>query len=115
MAKTLIVFLAAAALTLGLASTGLAEAGRSGMEEEIKGTVTRIEGNTVTIKDFMGVEKTVELKNPESLGDLRIGDPAVIRDGFLSKESWGGSEDLKPGTPSGGSTPRTNPHTGSGY
>ena len=54
-----------------------------GMDEEIKGLITAIEGDRITIKDFMGVEKTVELKNPEALTEFRVGDKAAVKDGIL--------------------------------
>lgn len=54
-----------------------------GMDEEIKGTVTAIEDAKITIKDFMGVERTVELKNPEALSEFRVGDKAEVKDGIL--------------------------------
>jgi hypothetical protein len=100
MAKRLFVLLVAAIFSLGIASTGLAV----GMEESIRGTVTKIEGSSLTIRDFMGVEKTVEPKNPEALTDIKVGDRATLKDGILSKDEGA--------SPSGSSPPAgsTHPH-----
>jgi hypothetical protein len=78
-ARKLFVFFVVAALSLGLASAGLS----GGME--VKGTVTKIEGSNVSIKDITGNEKTVELKNPEALTDLKVGDQASVKHGILTK------------------------------
>jgi len=80
-ARTLFVFFVVAMFSLGLASTGLS-AGSGG---EVKGTVTKLDGGQVSIKDLKGDEKTVEPKNPEALKDLRVGDEASVKDGILKK------------------------------
>lgn len=59
--------------------------------DEVKGTVTKIEGTSVTIKDTMGGEKTVEPKNPDALTDLKVGDKAAFKDGILTKEGGTGA------------------------
>ncbi len=56
--------------------------------------VTRIEGSTVTIKDGMGVEQTVEPKNPEALTTIKVGDQAAVEHGVLTK--GGGAEPSAP-------------------
>ncbi|MGE5664726.1 MAG: hypothetical protein ACM31I_10390 [Deltaproteobacteria bacterium] len=66
----------------------------AGMAGETKGTVTKIEGSKVTIKDAMGVEETVEPKNPEALKGLNVGDQAAVKDGMLTK--GGGTEPAPP-------------------
>jgi hypothetical protein len=69
----------------------------AGMGEEVKGTVTKIEGGKVSIQDIKGNEKTVEPTNPEALKGLKVGDQASVKDGVLKKE--GGA---KPSAPSSG-------------
>ena len=86
-ARKLLVLLAVGAFLLSLASPGVF----AGMgAHEIKGTVTRIEGKKVTIKDGMGMEKTVEPANPEALSGLKVGDEAAIKEGVLTKGGGAG-------------------------
>ena len=80
--RRLFLYFTIAAFFLGLASPDLS----SGLGEEIKGMVTKIEGNQVSIKDVMGSEKTIEPKNPEALAGLKVGDQAAVKDGILIKE-----------------------------
>ena len=80
-ARKLFVFFVVAVFSLGLASLGFA----AGMDE-LKGTVTKIDGSTVSITDVLGNEKTVEIKNPEALKDLKVGDKAKVTDGIVIKE-----------------------------
>lgn len=93
--KKLLIFLAVAVFSLGLASPVIS----AGMGDEVKGTVTKIEGTKVSVKDMMGDEKTVEPKNPEALSDLKAGDRVALKDGILTKE--GGAQSA----PSPGSSP----------
>lgn len=92
-AKKLIICFMVALFSLGLASLGL-----SGGMGEAKGTVTKIEGSKVTIKDSMGMEKTVEPKNPEALNDLKVGDQASVKEGTLTKEDGSEKSAPSPGT-----------------
>ncbi|HZD54698.1 MAG TPA: hypothetical protein VE080_00455 [Candidatus Aquicultoraceae bacterium] len=80
-ARKLIIALAVAAFSLSHPGIGMT----AGLGDEIKGTVINIERDSVTIKDFMGDEKTVEPKNPEALRDLKVGDRAQVKDGILTK------------------------------
>jgi hypothetical protein len=91
-AKKLFIYLVVAVFSLGLASPGL-----SGGMGEAKGTVSKIEGNKVIIKDSMGMEKTIEPKNPEALKDLKVGDQASVKDGMLIKEGGSGKSAPSPG------------------
>ena len=86
-AGKLFIFLVVVLLSLGLASQALS----SVVGEEVKGTVTKIDGENVSIKDFMGDEKTVTPKNPEALKDLKVGDRAMVKDGILTKEGGAGA------------------------
>lgn len=90
-------------LVVALFSLILAVPGFSAMDE-VKGTVTKIEGSSVTIKDSMGGEKAVQPKNPEALKDLKVGDKVAFKDGILTKE--GGM---------GGSAPGSSPAPGPKY
>jgi hypothetical protein len=92
-ARKLFIYFVVALFSLGLASPGL-----SGGMGEAKGTVTKIEGSKVTIKDSMGMEKTVEPKNPEALKDLKVGDQASVKEGKLTKEGGSGKSAPSPGT-----------------
>lgn len=78
-AKRLIVLLMAAVFTFGVVGLSLSA-------EEVKGTVTKIEGNAVTIQDDMGGQTVVEVKDQESLMDIKVGDKVVIKGSKLKKE-----------------------------
>lgn len=93
-ARNLFVLFVVTIFSLGLANADLS----AGMGDEVKGTVTKIEGGKVTIKDFMGDEKTVEPKNPEALTNLKVGDKADVRDGILTKEGGAGPSAPSPGS-----------------
>lgn len=94
-ARKLLILLAVGVFTLSLAGPAIS----AGMGDDIKGTVTSIEGSKVTIKDGMGVEQTVEPANPEALKGLKVGDQAVVKGGILTKE--GGAEPPAPAPGSG--------------
>ena len=93
-ARRLSIFIMVAVFFLGLASPRLAV----GIGEEAKGTVTKIDGGKVSIKDVTGAERTVEPKNQESLKDLKVGDQASVKDGILTKEGGAGSSAPSPGS-----------------
>jgi hypothetical protein len=90
-ARKLIVFFVVLIFPLGLLSLSLA----AGMDE-LKGTVTKIEGGIVSIKDSVG-EKMIKPENPEALKDLKVGDKVSVKDGKLIKEGGAG-----PSAPSSG-------------
>jgi hypothetical protein len=92
-ARKLIVIFVIAVFSLGLASPGIS----AGPEDEVKGTVTKIDGGKVSIKDILGVEKTVEPINPEALKDLKVGDRAAVKDGILTKVGGAGPSTPAPG------------------
>jgi outer membrane lipoprotein SlyB len=81
-ARRLFLFFVVALFSLGIASASFSGV----VGEEVKGTVTKIDGGKVSIKDFMGDEKTVEPKNPEALTNLKVGDRAMVKDGILTIE-----------------------------
>jgi hypothetical protein len=92
-AKKIFMYFVVALFSLGLASQGLAAV----VGEEVKGTVTRIDGGKVSIKDFMGDEKTVEPINPEALTNLKVGDRASVKEGILTIEGGAGRSAPSPG------------------
>jgi len=94
MARKLFVLLTAVVFSLNLASLGFT----AGMGDDVKGTVTKIEGGQVTIKDAMGIEQSVEPKNPDALTNLKVGDKATVKDGMLMK-----GDGMEPAAPSPGS------------
>jgi hypothetical protein len=85
-ARKLFIYFVVALFFLGLASPGLS----AGKGDEVKGTVTKIDGGKVSIKDLTGDEKTVEPINPEALMDLKVGDRAAVKDGILTKVGGAG-------------------------
>ncbi len=75
--KSIITVLVAAAFLLSLASFSLA----AGAEKTgVSGTVTKIEGNMVTVQDDMGKETTVAIKDVK---DTKVGDKVKIEDGVI--------------------------------
>jgi hypothetical protein len=81
LARKLLILLVATVVSLSLASPGFS----AGMDE-LKGIVTKIDSSTVSITDVLGNEKTVEIKNPEALKDLKVGDQATVVDGIVIKK-----------------------------
>ena len=77
--KKFIVLLMAMVFTLGVV-------GLSFSAQEIKGTVSKIEGDTLGIVDDMGKEKTVNVKDLESLKGVTVGDRVLVKDGKVTKE-----------------------------
>ena len=92
-ARKLFVIFVIALFSLVLASPGIS----AGPEDEVKGTVTKIDGGKVSIKDILGVEKTVEPINPEALMDLKVGDRAAVKGGILTKVGGAGPSTPTPG------------------
>ena len=81
MIKRLVVLLMIAVFTLGVV-------GLTFSAQEIKGTVSKIEGNKLTIVDDMGKgkEKTVKVEDKESLKEIKVGDRVLVKDGRVTKE-----------------------------
>ena len=85
-ARRLLILLLLAVFSLCIASPGLS--GVAG--EEVRGTVTKIDGSNVTIEGFMGDERTIEPKNTEALTGLKLGDRVSVKKGILIKEGGAG-------------------------
>jgi hypothetical protein len=92
-ARRFFIFLVLALFSLGFASPGLSGV----VGEEMRGTVIRIDGGKVSIRDFMGDEKTVEPINPEALTTIKVGDRAQVKEGILTKEGGAGTSAPSPG------------------
>ncbi len=78
--KRLIVLLMVTAFTFGIVGMGFSA-------QEVKGTVAKIEGNKLTIQDDMGKQITVQIKDQESLKEIKVGDRVSIKNGKVIKES----------------------------
>ncbi|MBZ0158001.1 MAG: hypothetical protein K8I29_17530 [Alphaproteobacteria bacterium] len=74
--KALIALVVAMVFTLGVAGLSFAT--------DMKGTVTKIDGKKVTIKDAAGKDSTVEVKNAK---DVKVGDMVTVKDGTATKEA----------------------------
>ena len=77
--KKLIILLMAAIFTLGVA-------GLSFSAQEVKGTVSKIEGDKLTILDDKGKQTTSRVGDPMILKDLKVGDRVLVKDGKVTKE-----------------------------
>jgi hypothetical protein len=79
--KSILTVLVTAAFLLNLASLSLA----AGAEKiGVSGTVTKIEGNMVTVRDDMGKETTVDVKDAK---DTKVGDKVRIEEGVIKKST----------------------------
>lgn len=76
--KKLIVLLMAAIFTLGIV-------GLCFSAQEVKGTVSKIEGSNLTILDSTGKEVTAQVKDPGAAKDLKVGDKVSVKDGKVTK------------------------------
>lgn len=76
MAKRILVLLIAVMFTLGVVSLGFAA------DVDVKGTVTKIDGKKITVKDDKGKGTTVEVKDT---GGAKVGDKVVIKGGVVKK------------------------------
>jgi len=74
-AKRILVLLIAVMFTLGVVSLGFAA--------DVKGTVAKIDGKKVTVKDNKGKETTVEVK---SAAGVKVGDKVTVKDGKVTKD-----------------------------
>ncbi len=78
--KKLIVLLMAMVFTLGVV-------GLSFSAQEIKGAVSKIDSDKLTILDSMGKKHIVKVKDLESLKGIKVGDMVSVKDGKVTKES----------------------------
>jgi len=80
--RSLIVLLMAMVFTLGV--VGLSFSAQE-MTQEVMGTVSKIDGNKLTIVDNMGKEKTVKVEDKKSLKEIKVGDRVLVKDGKVTK------------------------------
>jgi len=71
-ARAIIAMLVAIVFTLGVVGLSFAA--------EVKGTVTKVEGNKVTLNDDAGKETTVDVKDAKG---VKVGDKVTIKDGAI--------------------------------
>ena len=71
-AKAIIAMFVAIIFTLGVVGLSFAA--------EVKGTITKIEGNKVTVKDAAGKETTVDVKDAKG---VKVGDTVDIKGGVI--------------------------------
>ena len=76
--KSIITLLVAMVFTLGMVSLTFAADAK-----EVKGTVTKVAGMTLTIKDAAGKEVTVKVSNAK---DVKVGDMVTVKGGKATKE-----------------------------
>ena len=76
--KSIIAVLIATVFLLGLASVSFAKGGEKG----ITGEVIKIEGHNVTIKDKMGKESIIDVKDVK---DTKVGDHVNIHKRVITK------------------------------
>jgi hypothetical protein len=55
-------------------------------EEEVKGTVSKIERTEITVLGGEGEQKTITVSDPETLKDLMVGDRVLIKGGKVIKQ-----------------------------
>ncbi len=71
-ARAIIAMLVAILFTLGVVGLSFAT--------EVKGEVTKVEGNKVTVKDAAGKETAVDVKDAKG---VKVGDKITIKDGAI--------------------------------
>lgn len=85
--KRFIVLLMTVVFTLGVVGLSFsAQAQAQTQAQEIKGTVSKIDGNMLTILDDMSKENTVKVndKDLESLKQIKVGDRVLVRNGKVT-------------------------------
>jgi len=78
--KKAITLVLIAVFTLGLMGLAFAAA------QDVTGTVAKIEGNKVTIADATGKETTVQVSDPKTIQDLKVGDKVKVEGGKVTKQ-----------------------------
>ncbi len=80
--KSIIAVLVAVVFILSFTSLSFAAGAEKAEKMAVKGEVTKIQDNKVTVKDDMGTETTVDVKD---LKDIKVGDKVKIKDGVVKK------------------------------
>jgi len=68
----------------GVALTELRMADASG--QEVKGTISMIQGDKITVEDDSGESISVLIQDPKILENLKVGDKVVVKDGKLIEQ-----------------------------
>ena len=71
-ARAIIAMLVAIVFTLGVVGLSFAA--------KVEGTITKIDGHKVTVKDAAGKETTVDVKDAKG---VKVGDKVTIKDGAI--------------------------------
>jgi sRNA-binding protein len=74
--KSIIALLVAVVFTVGMVGLTFAA--------EVKGTVTKVEAKSVTVKDAAGKETKVDVSNSS---EVKVGDMVTVKDGKATKEA----------------------------
>lgn len=80
--RSLIVLLMAMVFTLGVVGLSFSAQEKT---QEVMGTVSKIDGNKLTIVDNMGKEKTVKVEDKKSLKEIKVGDRVLVKEGKVTK------------------------------
>ncbi|HZD54699.1 MAG TPA: hypothetical protein VE080_00460 [Candidatus Aquicultoraceae bacterium] len=99
MARKIFVVLLVAAFSVGMpslvASAGMGKegthSGSSMGKDVIEGTVTKVDGSSVTLRDAECRERSITASDAEELKDIRVGDHVSVKDGRLTKVGYQGS------------------------
>ena len=85
--KRLVVLLMTMVFTLGVVGLSFSAQAQAAQAQEIKGIVSKIDGNKLTILDDMSKENTVKVNNKDlgSLKEIKVGDRVLVRDGKITK------------------------------
>jgi len=55
-------------------------------DQEVKGIISSIEGDKITVQDDSGESISVLIQDPKVLENLKVGDPVVVKDGKLIEQ-----------------------------
>jgi hypothetical protein len=85
-AKSIVALLVLVIFTVGTAGLSFAsskDAAKEKVSVEVRGTVTKIKDNKITVKDAAGKETTVEVK---STANIKVGYRVIVKDGEVTRE-----------------------------
>jgi len=80
--KSIITLVVALVFAVGIVSFAFAAD-----DTVVKGTVTKIEGTTITVKNSAGKETKVTVSDPKV---VKVGDRVTVKDGVVKKKSVAG-------------------------
>jgi hypothetical protein len=94
--KSILAVLIAAIFFLSFSGLSFAAGAEKAGKKEVKGTVTKIEGNKITVKDEMGKETAADGKD---LMDVKVGEKVIIEEGIIKKLTQKPERSEKSGQP----------------